>query len=120
MTRSRHEVCLASGPMQSQLQMQCCAVSRGTRCEIYPASSPGVTLLRALLLGLALTLAMTLFLVPTAEGCPRCAVGQAARAQVWSDDFITHLAIAVTPFALIGAICIGAEKIGRRTHEVET
>ena len=107
--------------MRTQLQMQCSAVSGGTRCEIYPANSPGVTLLRALLLGLALTLGMTLFLVPTAEGCPRCAVGEAARAQVWKDDFISHLAIAITPFALIGAVCVGAEKIGRpRSRELGT
>jgi hypothetical protein len=107
--------------MRTHSHAQCRAVADGARCSIYPSSSLSVTLLRALLLSLALTLGMTLFLVPTAEGCPRCAVGETARSQVWNDDFAVHLAIAITPFALIGAISAGVERIGRpRARELQS
>jgi hypothetical protein len=99
--------------MSTAESMQPSAAPGFTRCTIYPPITPSVTLLRAVLLALALSIAMTLFLVPTAEGCPRCEVGATARSQVWNDDFAAKLGIALAPFALIGAVCVGAEAIGR-------
>lgn len=62
------------------------------------------------LLCLALTSAASL-----ARACPDCAVGRAARSRLWHDDFWLYLTFSVLPFALIGALCIGIEVMGRRS-----
>jgi hypothetical protein len=62
--------------------------------------------------GLASAAALTLTVAP-ALACPRCAVGQEARRQVWQDDFFPHLAAAVLPFVIIGAICARLHALGR-------
>ena len=54
--------------MQHANLPQLSAASSGVKYTISPPDTPSVTLLRALLLGLAFSIAMTLFLVPTAEG----------------------------------------------------
>jgi hypothetical protein len=51
--------------------------------------------------------------VAPAVACPRCVVGQEARRQVWQDDFLPHLAVAVLPFIIIGAICARLHALGR-------
>jgi hypothetical protein len=75
-----------------------------------PRSFRTVTLLFAWLLALTLMFV----LVPTAESCPRCAIGEEARTRVWNDDFGVNLAIALAPFLVIGAVCVSVESIGRR------
>ena len=49
----------------------------------------------------------------TAGACPDCAVGRQARAQLWTDDFGLNLLLALAPFLIIGAVSVGANRIGR-------
>jgi hypothetical protein len=73
--------------------------------------SPRLGLLRSLGLGSFLT---ALALPLPALACPDCALGREARRSVWSDDFAHHLAVALLPFVVIGAICAHVEARGRR------
>jgi hypothetical protein len=72
-----------------------------------------VALLRALIACAALTVTTTVTL--TVEACPNCAAGREARSEVWSGDFVFNFFVSVVPFLLIGAICVCAEAIGRRS-----
>lgn len=54
-----------------------------------------------------------LALTAPASACPGCALGQEARREVWRDDFFPHLAVAVLPFIIIGAICARLHTLGR-------
>jgi hypothetical protein len=64
---------------------------------------------------LSLILVALALLAPPALACPGCAAGVAARAEVLADDFVRNLAIAVLPFVIIGAVCMRAEEVGRRS-----
>jgi hypothetical protein len=48
-----------------------------------------------------------------AFACPDCAVGRAARAELWSESFVYNLTVLLVPFAFIVAASILAERIGR-------
>jgi hypothetical protein len=67
------------------------------------------TFLLAVMIGLTAVLATT----RSAQACPSCAIGVQARAEVWNDAFESRLVVALLPFLIIGAICFGAERIGR-------
>jgi hypothetical protein len=51
---------------------------------------------------------------PPAAACPSCAEGVLARQAVWQEGFGRNFACALLPFLIIGAVCAGAERIGRR------
>jgi hypothetical protein len=63
----------------------------------------------------AWTLALACLTAPVARACPDCDIGQVARAQFWSDNFATHLAIAVAPFAVVIAASMLAERMDKGT-----
>ena len=50
----------------------------------------------------------------TVAACPNCAEGVLAREAVLQEDFGRNFAYAVLPFFIIGAVCAGVERIGRR------
>jgi hypothetical protein len=60
-----------------------------------------------------LMLALALSAVPAAA-CPYCAEGRQARTEVVTEAFAFNLAACVLPFLLIAAVCVRAERIGRR------
>jgi hypothetical protein len=49
----------------------------------------------------------------SAHACPNCAAGVQARAEVLNEAFESNLFVTLLPFLIIGAICFGAEQIGR-------
>jgi hypothetical protein len=51
---------------------------------------------------------------PVVRACPDCDIGQVARAQFWSDNFASNLAVAIAPFAVVIAASLLAERMGRR------
>jgi hypothetical protein len=64
--------------------------------------------------GLISQLGAMLFLsgAGTARACPDCVIGRVARELVWTDNFAFNLAAAITPFAMVAATCIWADRIG--------
>jgi hypothetical protein len=50
----------------------------------------------------------------TAAACPNCAEGVLARRAVLQEDFGRNFVYAALPFLIIGAVCAGAERLGRR------
>lgn len=54
-------------------------------------------------------------LTPTrlAIACPNCATGREARAQAWAEGLGFNLFVSVLPFAIIGAVSLWADGIGR-------
>lgn len=48
-----------------------------------------------------------------AAACPNCAVGREAREQVFGPEFFTNLSVSLLPFALIAAVCLRMERIGK-------
>jgi hypothetical protein len=50
---------------------------------------------------------------PVARACPDCTLGRVARAQVWSHDFLFNAAVSLTPFLLVVAVSVWADRIGR-------
>jgi hypothetical protein len=61
------------------------------------------------------TLALASLSAPVARACPDCDIGQVARAQFWSDNFAGNLATALAPFAVVIAVSLLAERMGRST-----
>ncbi len=61
----------------------------------------------------SLALVSALLQTSTALACPDCAVGQVARQLVWTDSFSFHLAVTLTPFAIVAVVCVWADRIGR-------
>jgi hypothetical protein len=55
-----------------------------------------------------------------AEACPSCPVGRQARSEVWNCDFEQNLFYALLPFLVIGAVCLGVERIGRKPAPLES
>jgi hypothetical protein len=82
------------------------------RGGMTPGRRPRLSSLRPGLVSLVFTAAMAH--APLAAACPNCAIGQQARRQFWSDDFLRTLAVVLLPFVAIGACCVRAEGIGRR------
>jgi hypothetical protein len=60
-----------------------------------------------------LMLALALSSAPAAA-CPHCAEGRQARSEVLTEGFAFNLAACALPFLLIAAVCVRAERIGRR------
>jgi hypothetical protein len=50
----------------------------------------------------------------TVAACPDCAEGMLARQAVLQEHLSRNFACAVLPFLIIGAICAGVERMGRR------
>ncbi len=48
-----------------------------------------------------------------ALACPDCEAGREARSQAWAEGFGFNVAIALAPFALLGAASAWANRIGR-------
>jgi hypothetical protein len=42
--------------------------------------------------------------------CPDCLAGRMARQQVWSDDLVVNVLIALVPFIVIGAVSIWTQR----------
>jgi hypothetical protein len=59
-------------------------------------------------------LGAALALTRTVAACPNCAEGVLARQAVLQEHFGRNFACAVLPFVVIGAICAGVERMGRR------
>lgn len=62
------------------------------------------------------TLTLACLGAAVARACPDCDIGQVARAQFWSDNFATHLAVAVAPFAVVIAASLLAERMDKGTR----
>ena len=69
------------------------------------------TILHSLSIGTALVISLTV--ARPAGACPDCAVGRQARAQLWTDGFSQNLLLALAPFLVIGALSVGANRIGK-------
>jgi hypothetical protein len=52
-----------------------------------------------------------------ARACPDCALGTAARALVWSQDFAFNLVVALLPFAVVVTGSVLADRIGRPSDD---
>lgn len=65
---------------------------------------------RTVVVGLAAAIITTPRL---AFACPRCPTGVSARAQVLQQDFGANLLAALLPFAVVVAVTLWAERIGR-------
>lgn len=55
-----------------------------------------------------------LALTRTVAACPSCAEGVLARQAVLQEHFGRNFACAVLPFLIIGVVCAGVERMGRR------